>query len=520
MRRPFKMEAQLFRRMYCALGALGLLLAIAPATPATAAGQLDTTFSGDGKLIADFGTGRDGAADLAIQPDGRIVAATGSGLLRYTPAGLPDPSFSGDGRVPDTPRPHEQGDNARGVAIQPDGRILAIISTGVARYLPDGGLDPSFSGDGRVDIPAARRLALGADGKIVVAGSADSVARLRSDGSPDTGFAGDGTATLEPRPREITDIAVQADGKIVMAETWFAMGTESFAVERLTANGATDRGFGDSGVVWPDWPSGGDQDPARGVAIQDDGKIVAAGGHQVVLDEEDFWMAFAVARLNRDGSLDRSFSRDGKHLVRFGGDAVANGVALQPDGGIVLAGRTSPLDGPTYDFALARLRRDGSLSGRAVTSLGRGDFAQAVALQPDGRITAAGSTGRHGESSFPGPDNLALARYTRLGIERPSARLVLRRGQRLRPVLRRGLPFRLKTKGLVRGSARLVAGKRTLGRGRPRLYRRGSTRVRVRLSRRAKRRLLRRSGGRLLLRVRVVNAEGTSRLLRARVRVR
>ena len=89
-------------RLCCVLGAVGLLLAIAPAAPAAAAGLLDPSFAGDGKLIADFGTQNDGATDVAVQRDGRIVVATGSGLVRYTPAGLLDPSFSGDGRVPGT----------------------------------------------------------------------------------------------------------------------------------------------------------------------------------------------------------------------------------------------------------------------------------------------------------------------------------------------------------------------------------------------------------------------------------
>ena len=242
--------------------------------------------------------------------------------------------------------------------------------------------------------------------------------------------------------------------------------------------------------------------------VQPDGKIVAAGGDTPF----DGPGHFAVARYNPNGSLDRSFSRDGERLVGFGGNTVASGVALQPDGGIVLAGHTNPLDRDTADFALARLRPNGTLSGKAVTSLGRGDGAGAVAVQPDGRIVAAGSTGPLGDNDFPGTDNLALARYSGLNIDRPKARLVVRRRQRLGAVLRRGVVLRLRTAGLVRGSARLVGGTRTLRRSRPRIYRRGSTRIRVRLTRAAKRRLRRRGGGRLLLRVRVVNAEGTSRI--------
>jgi len=503
---------------------LGLLLAIAAPASAVAAGELDTTFAGDGKLIADFGTKQDGGEDLALQADGRLVVATGSGLVRYTPSGSPDPSFSGDGRVP-------LPDDLRGVAIQPDRRIVVTTATAVARFRPNGTPDPSFSGDGRVEAPSSfGAVAVQADGKIVLTGHGSaagesSVTRLRSDGAVDTSWAGDGTAAVATFGG-VNDVATQADGKVLLAWTPASMGSTAFVVIRLTADGSIDRTFGDHGFVYTDNFGGEKSDFADesafidGVIVQPDGKIVAVGG-DAPFDGGDVpgSYQFAVARLNPNGSPDRSFSRDGKRLVGFGGEATASDVALQPGGRIVLAGSTNPLDRRTADFALARLRRDGSLSGKAVTSLGTDDGARAVATQPDGMIVAAGVTGRRSESAFFG-DNLALARYRRLRIDRPKARLGIQRRQPLSRVLRRGLVFRLRTKGLVRGSARLVGGRRSLGRGRPRIFRRGSTRTRVRLTSRAKRRLRRRGGGRLVLRVRLVNAEGTSRTLRARVLVR
>jgi uncharacterized delta-60 repeat protein len=143
------------------------------------------------------------------------------------------------------------------------------------------------------------------------------------------------------------------------------------------------------------------------VAIQPDGKIVAAGFGEVGLYVADF----ALARYNRDGSLDRSFGSGGKLLTDFGNgsDSKAFDIAIEPDGKIVAAGQSSASG--SYDFALARYNRDGSLDssfgsgGRVLTDFGSFDEIQAVAIQPNGKIVAAGE----GASQF------ALARYNRDG---------------------------------------------------------------------------------------------------------
>jgi uncharacterized delta-60 repeat protein len=159
------------------------------------------------------------------------------------------------------------------------------------------------------------------------------------------------------------------------------------------AAGDLDPSFGSGGKVFTDFGSTRDS-AGRTVAIQRDGKIVVAGFSQPRdSDEEDF----ALARYNRDGSLDQSFGSGGKVLTDFGAGSIqqAHALAIQPDGRIIAAGWS--LESGSFDFALARYNRDGSLDqsfgsgGKVLTDIGPfGGTAQAVAIEPDGKIVAAG----------------------------------------------------------------------------------------------------------------------------------
>ena len=153
---------------------------VSRAFPAVAApGDLDVSFSGDGKQTTDFG-GSDLAAAVAVQADGKIVVAGSSdgnfALARYGVDGALDPSFSGDGLVTTDIGGTDDG---QGVAIQPDGKIVVAGGSegnfALARYTTGGGLDPSFSGDGKQTTDfgledRATAVALQADGRIVVGG--------------------------------------------------------------------------------------------------------------------------------------------------------------------------------------------------------------------------------------------------------------------------------------------------------------------------------------------------------------
>jgi uncharacterized delta-60 repeat protein len=235
------------------LGALLTALALAAlalGAPAWAApGDLDPTFSDDGKQTTDFGPGFDSAFGAALQADGKIVlvgdAQAGPervfAVARYNPDGSLDPTFSDDGKQ--TTDFVGFGDRATGVAVQADGKLVVggtgAGGTALARYVPDGSLDPSFGVGGKVtaghcappqppcdEFAAHGGVALQADGKIVAAGTASvpgreadfGVARFNSDGSLDTAFASDGVQTTDFGGRdEATGVALQADGKIVVA---------------------------------------------------------------------------------------------------------------------------------------------------------------------------------------------------------------------------------------------------------------------------------------------------------------
>ncbi len=385
-----------------------------------APGDLDLTFSGDGKQRTDFGN-TDFANGVAIQADGKIVVVGigGAGddfaLARYNPNGSLDPSFSGDGR-----QTTDFGgfDAASGVAIQANGKIVAVGrgrgDFALARYNPNGSLDPSFSGDGKRTTDfgandAAYGVAIQADGRIVAVGRGRgdfALARYNPNGSLDPSFSGDGKQTTDFGGfDEGRGVALGANGKIVAVGD---AGAGDFALARYNADGSLDPSFSADGKRATDF--GGD-DAAYGVTLQADGKIVAVGGGgtaQAGVLLHGNGESFALARYNPNGSLDPSFSGDGKQTTDFGGSDRASGVERQADGKIVVVGNGGAGD----DFALARYNPNGlldpsfSADGRQTTDFGGGDAAHGVALQANGKIVAIG----HGLGSDQLQD-FALTRY-------------------------------------------------------------------------------------------------------------
>jgi uncharacterized delta-60 repeat protein len=239
----------------------------------------------------------------------------------------------------------------------------------------------------------ANAVAVQPDGKILAAGATFvggvgnewALARYNGDGSLDASFGTGGLVITDIAP-EIIDLALQPDGKIVAG----GRGSGNFALARYNPDGSLDTSFGTGGKVATDW--GGD-DAIFSVALQPDGKIVAAG------DSLSSTADFVLARYSLDGSLDSSFGTGGKVITDFGGvGGRANAVVLQPDGKIVAAGISVHAANPAT-FALARYNVDGSLDssfgigGKVTTSFGGafGDVANALVLQPDGKIVAAGT---------------------------------------------------------------------------------------------------------------------------------
>jgi len=405
-------------------------LLIASATPALATpGHLDPTFGGDGKVLTRFAGG--GAAfDMAIQPDGKVVAVGRAGspdvdwaLARYTLHGKLDTTFGRDGRV--TTHFTRKFEFTPAVAVQANGKILAVGSLDgrfvVARYRSNGKLDPAFGGDGIVftkfagSDAGATAVAVQTDGKIVALGTAESLtccprtaefalARYNPEGTLDTTFSDNGkvTTAISGEYDFADDVAMQTDGKIVAVGT----GSGRFEVARYDASGNLDTTFDGDGFAFTDFTVG--TDSASAVAIQSDGEIVVAGDAG---GPGEYTSAFALARYTTEGALDPGFDGDGMVVTDFTvDDDGASGVAIQPDGKIV-AGGSAGFNGASASFALARYDADGALDdtfssdGMVTTSFTAGfDFARGMGVQSDGKIVLAGSAGAE-------TTTFALARY-------------------------------------------------------------------------------------------------------------
>jgi uncharacterized delta-60 repeat protein len=378
----------------------------------------------DGKVTTDF-DGYAAGLSVTLQADGKILVAGHSysdfALARYNPNGSLDTTFSGDGKLT-TSFGYGSGDYGHSVVVQADGKILVVGYSwndgigdfALARYNADGSLDTTFAGDGTLTTDFGSpydegfSVAVQADGKIVVAGSSNgdfALARYNPDGNLDITFSGQGKLTTNfgyGSGDYGFSVVLQADGKIVVAGGSSNSDDENFALARYNADGSLDTTFAGDGKVTTNF--GSPYDKGSSVAVQADGKIVVAG--TTYNDRNDF----ALARYNADGSLDTSFSGDGKVITDFGSDDYGSSVAVQADGKILVAG--TGYSGGTYDFALARYNPDGSLDtsfsgdGKVITDFGSiFDNGYSVVVQADGKILVAGTSDSVGNRDF------ALARY-------------------------------------------------------------------------------------------------------------
>lgn len=374
----------------------------------TAAGALDASFNGAGKLVVDVLGGRDGARGVGLAPDGGVVvvgqATTATGLtveydlavLRLTAAGALDAGFDGDGKT--TLDAGSAVNSAADVALRPGGTILtagpAGTALGLAQYTPGGTLDPAFGTGGTVLVPTGAGadftpgLALQADGKAVVAalqGGDWRVLRFLPSGAPDTTFGTGGSVTIDfGGGDDPADVAIDGQGRIVVVGSAGA----DLGVARLTSGGALDATFGSGGKVTVNVAG---TDAATSVAIRPgDGRIVVAGS------ADTLGGSAAVVRLTDAGTLDATFSTDGKVTISPAGASydTAGDVALDAQGRAVITGRSGNAT------IVARFAEDGALdptfSGDGIYTVGASGSVVAgtsLAIQGDGRIVVGGSAG-------------------------------------------------------------------------------------------------------------------------------
>lgn len=397
----------------------------------SAAGDLDPTFNSTGFNIKMFGDFDDRAYACAVQSDGKIVVAGQSGfnfgIVRYLSTnGDVDVTFNG-GKVA---MPIGVGfDKANAVAIQPDGKIVVAGRTGglprtdfaIARFTSSGLLDTTFGtggvvifGVGSTDPDGAsdeiKSIAIRSDGRIIATGSTgdSSWSRFALIRYSPFGIVEHTAFTSFPgSDHAANSVRLQADGKIVVA----GRSNGNFALARYTSAGVLDTTFDLDGKLTTDF---GATDEATALAIQGDGKIVAAGSTSIGGTNFDF----VLARYNSSGSLDTTFSGDGKQTVAVGtGDDVAHSMAIQSDGKILVGGSTS--NGTDNDFALIRLTTSGALDatydldGKVITgfSSGSGDKITAIAIQPaDGKVVACGYVTKGTDFDF------AILRFNTSGL--------------------------------------------------------------------------------------------------------
>lgn len=407
------------------------MLCISAGSAQAAPGDLDPSFGSGGKVTLNPGSGEDGAGDVAIQPDGKIVVAGWDRdggefvLARYLTDGTLDTSFGGGDGIASTDLL-----SYGAIALMPDGSIMAASGNRdfiLARFTSAGALDSTFGGgDGIVQIgfngnDYASDIVRQGDGKLLVSGVGGpaedfALARFNADGTLDTNFGGgDGKVTTDFGDYDWSSrLALQQDGKIVAVGGTFFGGVPAnesdFAVARYQSNGSLDTGFSGDGKATLGFDG---FDSASSVAIQPNGKVVV-GGTGVLAGK----MHVTLVRYLANGTLDPGFGGGGgvvtNDLGPFGSNV--SDLVLQPDGRIVTGGYGGEA---AEDFLIVRYNPSGSLDttfgggdGWATadfTGLGNFDAASALALQQDGKIVAVGTAANRNASPF--DDELALARF-------------------------------------------------------------------------------------------------------------
>lgn len=375
-------------------------------------GSVDGSFNTTGSRRISMGDGDESIAGILLQPDNKILVTgyrSDGGrdfvMARLISDGAMDTSFGTDGKV--VSDVGYGGGIPNDVTVQGDGKIVVVGAQAlfaVVRYKVDGTLDTSFNNIGRVrmfsDGSSATSVVSQPDGKLLIAGRlkaasnvpTDSlIVRLNGDGSPDPAFGSEGTVvtSVGTYNDEFKTLALQPDGKIV-AGGYTARDTGGAASDlslvRYRADGAFDTAFGRRGKVVGLAECGTSDSFISAVALQGDGKILAAG----------FCGGFAIMRFNSNGSLDNTFNNTGVKVISGALFAThAADLKIQADGRIVVTGGF-------HDFVVVRLDSNGDLdpsfNGNGIVTHSLGELpegARSLEIQADGKLVVSGNYQAH-----------------------------------------------------------------------------------------------------------------------------
>lgn len=407
------------------------------------AGLLDAAFGNNGKVVMpsplsnQFGLQ---ANEVVQQPDGKLVVVASAYhelsvddtskfiVARYNTDGSLDASFGTGGTVVQSPNNHEGV--ATTLALQPDGKIIAAGSVRVlanytdwamVRYNTNGTVDSSFGVNGVMTISRSTyvehiySIVLKTDGKILAAGDASGAARtevlqFNANGTIDSTFGLNGVATISPA-MPVMKLVLQPDGKILAAE--YLDGTDTMIVDRFVATGQPDSSFGVAGKAFVLFTYG----RLNSMSLQPDGKMIVVGRASDLANNNT---QVALARINANGSVDTTFGING-YVYSLGGIDQGYRVMVRPDGKFLVA--ASKDKGFSYlppvygNFALLKYNNDGSIDstfgrhGVVFTDFtGTNDEAYCALVQPDGKVVMGGFTVQGGKNK------IALVRYESTGL--------------------------------------------------------------------------------------------------------
>ncbi|HUO74585.1 MAG TPA: Calx-beta domain-containing protein [Solirubrobacteraceae bacterium] len=322
------------------------------ATRHDSAGNLDPSFGTGGVVTTSLGGNDDKAFDAALTSDGGFVAVgqadpaglanTDFGIVRYTANGQPNPAFGTGGIVRSDL--FGRDDVANAVAVQPDGKIVAAglaettpsnFDFALVRYNPDGTLDHSFGGDGIVTTDLGTfhdgitDIALQPDGKIVAVGATDQdavLARYNPDGTLDPTFGTNGTTLGGINTNEVHGVAITPDGTILIAGSRGGPNGLDPIVASYAPNGKLNLGFGQSGVAQADLSGG--TDLGDDLLVKPNGDIILVGSAASTTVSD-----MALVRFKPDGTLDTFLAADLSGFGDFG-----HALAIDSQGRIVAAG--------------------------------------------------------------------------------------------------------------------------------------------------------------------------------------